>query len=182
MNLRLLVQTSIFIALITVGARIQIPLPIYDYYTLQFTFVLLAGAMLPIRYAFMATVTYVVLGLIGIPVFAGGGGLDYFLRPSFGYLLAFIVTATTVAYLFTKYKPTKIWQYYSINTVGIVLTYTLGLLYKAMIVNYYLNKALSFKIIFVSALAFDIPADFVMILFLSFFEGKILKVLRVARR
>ena len=71
MKTRLLFRAALMIALLTVGARIQIPLPYFDYYTLQFTFVLLAAVILPPRYAWGSVATYVVMGLIGIPIFAG---------------------------------------------------------------------------------------------------------------
>ena len=68
MKTRLLFRAALMIALLTVGARIQIPLPYFDYYTLQFTFVLLAAVILPPRYAWGSVATYVLMGLIGIPI------------------------------------------------------------------------------------------------------------------
>lgn len=104
MKTRLLFRAALIIALLAVGARIQIPLPYFDYYTLQFTFVLLAAVILPPRYAWGAVGTYVLMGLIGIPIFAGGGGLGYIVRPSFGYLIGFIFTAGILSYVKHHYQ------------------------------------------------------------------------------
>ena len=84
---------SLFTALIAIGAFLQIPLPNFDYFTLQFFFVLMAGMLLGARLGALSAALYVLIGLLGIPVFAAGGGISYVLRPSFGFLLGFIVTA-----------------------------------------------------------------------------------------
>lgn len=39
--------------------------------------------------ALLSQVSYVLLGLAGLPVFDRGGGLNYLLQPNFGYLLGF---------------------------------------------------------------------------------------------
>lgn len=36
---------------------------------------------------------YIVLGLMGLPVFAEGGGLAYVLKPSFGYIIGFAIAS-----------------------------------------------------------------------------------------
>lgn len=64
-----LILCALFIALITVGTFIKIPVGT-DVYTLQFLFTLLAGLLLGPRLGAIAVGTYVVMGLVGIPVFA----------------------------------------------------------------------------------------------------------------
>ncbi|MCB5624660.1 biotin transporter BioY, partial [Bifidobacterium animalis] len=64
-----------------------------DYFTLQFFFVLLAGILLGPKLGALAVLLYVVIGLLGLPIFAAGGGLAYIVRPSFGYLIGFIAGA-----------------------------------------------------------------------------------------
>jgi len=51
--------------------------------------VMLGASVLPVGYAFAAQMVYVGCGLIGLPVFAAGGGLGVVLHPTFGYLAAF---------------------------------------------------------------------------------------------
>ena len=92
-NIRDLTLGGLFTALIGVGAFLKITIPVQPvpmHFTLQFFFVLLCGLWLGPQKGAMAVGGYVLLGLFGVPVFAGGGGLGYVLRPSFGYLLGFV--------------------------------------------------------------------------------------------
>lgn len=57
------------------------------HYAFQLPFVLFAGALLGPVPGLVAVLLFIASGLFGWPVFAGGGGLDYFSRPGFGYLL-----------------------------------------------------------------------------------------------
>ena len=71
-NLRELVLSSLFVALIAIGAIIRIPLG-STVYTLQFLATLLAGALLGGRLGALAVLTYTVMCLVGLTVFASGG-------------------------------------------------------------------------------------------------------------
>lgn len=177
MELRFLMRSALLMALIIIGGKLQIPLPYFDYYTLQFTFVLMTAVVLPLRYALMTLGGYVFLGLLGLPVFAGGGGISYVLRPSFGYLIGFVATGAVLAYLTDKKLPQTAKQYYVLNFIGVLITYAFGLSYKSLILTYYMNEAVPFWIIFTGAMAFDIPADLIMIFFLTFLEVKIVPLL-----
>ncbi|MEL6440663.1 MAG: biotin transporter BioY [Cyanobacteria bacterium J06621_8] len=49
--------------------------------------------------ALLCQIVYVLLGLLGLPVFDRGGGLDYLQQPHFGYLLGFIIGAWLCGWL-----------------------------------------------------------------------------------
>lgn len=85
-----LVLCALFAALIAAGAFIQIPIPVIPL-TMQFLFTNLAALTLGKRWGAASAGVYVSLGLLGLPVFTGGGGIGYVLRPTFGYLIGFIV-------------------------------------------------------------------------------------------
>ena len=87
-----LIVSTLFVALITIGTFIRIPIG-NDYFTLQFLFTLLAGLVLGANLGGTAVLVYVFLGLAGVPVFASGGGFGYILQPTFGYLIGFIIQA-----------------------------------------------------------------------------------------
>lgn len=74
-----------------VAAQIAIPLPFSPVPLTGQTFaVLLSGAVLGARRAFLAQVLYLLEGMAGLPFFAGGAaGAGILLGPTGGYLLAF---------------------------------------------------------------------------------------------
>ena len=87
---RQLTMTALFVALIAVGAFIRVPLPNCPF-TLQILFTTLAGIVLGSRLGATSVGIYIVLGLIGVPIFTSGGGPGYILQPTFGYLIGFMV-------------------------------------------------------------------------------------------
>ena len=89
-----LAYIAVFAALIAALALVPSipigPVPI----TLQTLGVLLAGLILGPWRGFAAVTLYLLVGLAGLPVFAGGtGGLGVFGKPSIGYLLSFPIAA-----------------------------------------------------------------------------------------
>ncbi|MEG2540629.1 MAG: ECF transporter S component [Clostridia bacterium] len=89
LNTKKLALSGIFIALIIVGAYIKIPTPLVPV-TLQFAFCLLAGLLLGGGNGAACVLIYILMGLVGIPVFVAGGGIFYVLQPSFGYMIGFV--------------------------------------------------------------------------------------------
>ena len=87
---RSLVYCALFTALIAVGAFIKIPIPVVPF-TLQYLFTMLAGILLGSRLGSLSVLAYMILGLIGLPIFSEGGGIGYVFKPSFGYIIGFCV-------------------------------------------------------------------------------------------
>jgi biotin transport system substrate-specific component len=87
-----------------IGAQLEIPHQPVPY-TFQTLVVILAGGLLGSRNGFLSMSLYLVLGLVGMPVFAGGGfGLAKLIGPTGGYLLSFPVAAFVVGML-VSYQP-----------------------------------------------------------------------------
>ena len=85
-----------FAALISVASPVSIPLgPVTPVpITLQVFLVYLVAALLGARYGAISMVIYVILGAVGIPVFAGlSGGTAVLVGPTGGYLFAFPVAS-----------------------------------------------------------------------------------------
>lgn len=92
---RNIVLIALTVAMTTAGAFLRIPLgpvPI----SLQTLFVLLAGALLGPWLGACSMAAYILLGLIGLPVFTAGGGPQYVFSPTFGFLLSFPLSALVV--------------------------------------------------------------------------------------
>ena len=99
-----------FAALISVASPISIPLgPITQVpITLQVFVVYLAGALLGARYGTLSMVIYLVLGAVGLPVFAGlSSGTAVLLGPTGGYLFAFPIASLLGGYVARRRPATR---------------------------------------------------------------------------
>lgn len=157
-----LILCSLFAALIAIGALIQIPVPYMDYFTLQFLFVLFAGILLGPGLGAAAVIGYIAMGLIGLPVFAAGGGIGYVLRPSFGFLLGFAGAAFVTGWILSRIRIKKSWHYFAAVLCGFCVTYAIGLVYKYLILNFYLGQATPWSIVILSCFPLDIPGDLLL--------------------
>ena len=137
LTIREIVLCSLFIALITAGTFIRIPVGT-DVYTLQFLFTLLAGLVLGARLGAIAVGTYVLMGLLGVPVFAAGGGPAYILQPTFGYLLAFILQAWFCGF-FARRGSLSYGRLLAANLLGMAIVYVIGIGWFYLSSNYVLD-------------------------------------------
>ena len=97
----MILLTALFTALIAAGTFIKIPM-IPVSMTLQTLFVFLTGLLLPPGHAFLSVLVFIILGLIGLPIFTSGGGIGALLSPTGGFILGFAVAAFTGAMLARK--------------------------------------------------------------------------------
>lgn len=118
------VRAALFVALITLGSYIVIPLPFSPVpIALQSGFVILAGLLLPLRWAVASVGGYLLLGALGLPLFAGGtGGLGHILGPTGGYLLGYLPAVAITAVL----AGDSPWRNGLAGAVGSLLIYALG--------------------------------------------------------
>lgn len=73
-------------------------------FTLQTLAAMLAGIVLT-RWAGVASqVFYIFLGLVGLPIFAQGGGFGYIFNPTFGYLLFLPILTLLISLLHKRLK------------------------------------------------------------------------------
>jgi biotin transport system substrate-specific component len=121
-----LAECAIFVALMVAGTYIQIPFPLVPL-TFQTVFAVLAGLLLGWKKGAIALTVYMIMGLIGIPVFSGGGGIYYVVKPSFGYIIGFIFAAAVSGMFYTKQK--KLWQYIVLALGGFLVDYIFGITY-----------------------------------------------------
>lgn len=94
-DIKKLITLPLFSALTAVGAYIIIPLPWSPVpLALQSFFALLAGLVLGPGPGALSMGLYILLGILGLPVFAGGtGGLVHLAGPTAGYLLSYPAAA-----------------------------------------------------------------------------------------
>ena len=85
-----LVGVGVF--LLTLSAKYKIPIGGVPF-TLQTLVVILLPMLYGFRLGLSTVLSYLALGALGAPVFAGGGGLAYLVGPTGGYLFGFVVAA-----------------------------------------------------------------------------------------
>ncbi|MEA4925532.1 MAG: biotin transporter BioY [Syntrophomonadaceae bacterium] len=140
--LRRMVYASMFGALTAIASFLVIPLqpvPI----TLQSLFTGLAGVLLGGATGAWSQIIYVLLGVIGLPVFAGGkAGLGILLGPTGGYLIGFIAGAYVIGKIVeARPKPGLVWIVIAL-AAGNLVVYTLGTIQLALVTHYSLLKSL----------------------------------------
>ncbi|MBW1720791.1 MAG: biotin transporter BioY [Deltaproteobacteria bacterium] len=142
-SLRGMIYASLLGAITAVGAYVIIPLPPVPI-TLQTLFTALSGALLGGGLGALAQAVYVLLGIIGLPVFAGGkAGLGVLLGPTGGYLIGFMAGAYLIGKLIDiKKEPGFAWIVFSM-ILGYAAIYLLGILQLMLVAKFTLVKALS---------------------------------------
>lgn len=136
---------GLFAALIVVMAWIPaIPLPFSPVpITFQTLGVFLSSAMLGGKRGGTAVLVYVMLGAMGLPVFAGGtGGLGVILGPTGGYLIGFIIAAYAIGFLIDRQNEVQIKHYITAFGIGLTVIYVLGTLQLSYVLNLPLITAL----------------------------------------
>jgi biotin transport system substrate-specific component len=162
-----MVYASLFAALTAAGAWIAIPLP-YVPVTLQTLFTMLSGALLGPYFGALAMIVYVLLGLIGLPVFAQGqSGLGALIGPAGGYLIGFIVGAAVIGLLVRmKKKPGFLWLCLAM-AIGELVVYGFGVAQLSFVAGMSLEEA-----IILGALPF-VPGDILKIIVAALIARKI---------
>jgi biotin transport system substrate-specific component len=152
---------AISLAIIIVASKINIqigPIPL----TLQTFSVFIVSLLLGSFKAFIVFLVYIILGLIGIPVFSSGGGIAYIYMPSFGFIIGFLLSAPIIG---IASKSNKFYLKYILSMVGLLIINVCGVSYMYIIFNYYkgVNKDL-LNILQIGVLPFIIKDIFTVIL------------------
>ncbi|MBZ4645353.1 MAG: biotin biosynthesis protein BioY [Clostridia bacterium] len=138
-----MILVALFAALTAIGGFINIKVYAVPL-TLQLFFCSFAGILLGARLGMMSQLIYVMVGLIGIPVFVYGGGPAYVLNPTFGYLIGFIVAAYVMGKIVETFKELSFISMIISVMTGFVIAYAIGIPYFYAIYNFYLGKSLPF--------------------------------------
>lgn len=176
-DVKSMVMSSLFAALIAVGAFIQIPLPNTDYFTLQLFFVILSGMIMGSKKGFISVGIYLLAGLLGFPVFAAGGGIGYILRPTFGYLLGFLFAAWASGKVVELTGGDTYKKMLLAAFTGFFIIYAVGFTYKYFILNVYSGIPTPWIVVIAGAFPIDIPSDIFLCFFASGFALRIRKLL-----
>jgi len=127
LDMGLIIFGSLFVA---VSSQIAFYLPFTPVPITGQTFaVLLMGAVLGSRRGGLSLALYVLEGVLGLPVFAGGtGGMAVLFGPTAGYLIGFIPAAILVGYLSEKgFDRNRIPMFFAL-LLGLAVIYLFGVI------------------------------------------------------
>lgn len=154
-----LIMIAVFAALIAVGSLIRIPLGLVPI-TLQTAFVFMAALTIgPVRAAISAAI-YMLLGLIGLPIFAVNGGI---FSPTFGFVLGFILCAlvTGIMHKRLKQKVKPLVSALIAGSVGILCVYAIGLPYLYIIRVFYIGSPMAADVLLINYFLMFLPGDII---------------------
>lgn len=172
-----MVLCAMFVALIAVGAFIRIPIPVVPF-TLQILFINLAGLLLGGKLGAIAAGSYMIIGLIGLPVFAEGGGLSYVFKPSFGYIIGFIVSAYVTGIIANKvYNPSHK-RLLTANFIGLAIVYLFGMIYYYIMSNFYLETPIGLFSLFLYCFILAVPGDIVLCIVSAILAKRLIPIIK----
>jgi len=160
---------GVFTAIIAVMAQIIIPMPYGVPMTLQTLAIPLAGIMLGAKKGAVTALLYVLVGAVGVPVFAGfNGGLGAVFGPTGGFLMSFPLLAYAAGY--GAEKNNMFWLYGGL-AFGVVLNYLCGVIYFSL---YTSNDLITS---FMACVLLFIPTDILKIIIAGLFGMRIRNLL-----
>ena len=174
MKVKDLILTALFAALTAIGAFLGFKFVLASI-TLQFLFTAMAGVLLGRRYGALSQAVYVLLGLVGVPIFAQGGGFSYVLQPTFGFLLGLIPTAWVIGKIAEKDRSVP--RLLLACFAGLAVLYLVGLPYIALIVNVYKGGNVSGMTLATAYMLPYLPGDCLKIVVSVFLAPRILRAM-----
>ena len=122
-----IILCALFAALTSVLSQISIPLPFTPVpINLATVSVFMAGGLLGAKEGAISQVIYVIIGAIGVPVFANfTAGLGIVVGPTGGYIAGYIVSAIIVGIIVKKLGD-NMYSYIVAMSVGILGCYFIG--------------------------------------------------------
>lgn len=174
---RQLIFMAVFTALIAIGAFIRIPVPVVPF-TLQFLFTTMAGMLLGSRLGAASVLAYILLGLLGLPIFASGGGPGYIFNPSFGYLIGFWLGARLTGAIAASSSHPGFKRLLLAAFSGLAIVYGCGMLYYYIIGNYIINQPIALWPLFLYCFLLAVPGDIILCIAAALLGKKLIPVVR----
>ena len=129
-----IVLIALFAALTAVFSQISFPIgpiPI----NLGLLAVFISSGLLTVGKSVLSQAVFLLIGAVGVPVFANfKGGLSALVGPTGGYLLGYIISAFAISLILAKFGK-KIYQIAIALSVGLIICYAFGTLWYVVSTN-----------------------------------------------
>ena len=134
LGIRQMAMIGVMTAVTCIAAPFSIPIPVSPVPLSLTTFILyLSVYILGTRNAFISYVIYLLLGLVGLPVFSGfSGGFAKLAGPTGGYLIGFLFMIPLTGILFEK-TGKSFWKQFGAMVLGTLVCYLFGTVWLSLI-------------------------------------------------
>jgi len=155
--------SAVFVCLMAIGANITVWFPILAVpiggasvpLSLQTFFAILAGLMLGRRLGTISMITYLFVGLAGVPVFAKmTAGPMTLINPTGGFILSFIAIAFFTGWIAESSKNPSLPVYVFASAIGLVFNYGIGVTYMYFAMNTWLELPITYTIAWAGMIPF----------------------------
>ena len=171
-NIYELTLIALMAAVIAVMAQISVPLGPVPF-TLQTAVIPGLLLLLNRRAALICLVVYLLLGLIGLPVFsAGRAGPGILLGPSGGFLFGFFPAILLGKLLLGKATEPLLWRAFIASTIAVYTTFVFGTIQYAIVMGVTLQQA------FITAALPFLLGDLAKIIIFTPLFWKVARILR----
>lgn len=175
-----LILCGLFTALIAVGAFIKIPIPVLPF-TLQFLFTMMAGLLLGGEMGAYSVFMYILLGLIGLPIFTEGGGLGYIFKPTFGYIIGFCIASYVTGKIANEKSNPTYTRILTANFIGLAIVYSLGIIYYYIICNFVINTPIGVWPLFLYCFILAVPGDILLCILSALLYKRLIPAIKFIR-
>lgn len=135
------------------------PITELSVYIANLLFTTLAGMVLGSRLGAASVGIYIILGLVGVPIFTSGGGPSYILQPTFGYLIGFMVGAYAVGRIAETMDTLSFKRLLAGSILNLFIVYGLGMVYLYFIMNLYLGKPIGVEAVIITCFLIPVGPD-----------------------
>ena len=157
---RTITRVALFAAVMSISAFVRIPLGTVPL-TLQSAAALVIGYCLGPVHGAYALLLYTAVGLMGIPVFASGGGPAYVLSPTFGYIVGFTVCALMAGFLARFNTRGSILFAYLIMIVSLTGIYVPGIVWLIIAMHWIADAPLAASTLLKAGLFIPLTGDLI---------------------
>ena len=170
-----IVYIAVFAVIMAICSWISIPMTVP--FTLQTFGVFVTAGILGTKRGTLAVIVYILLGIIGVPVFCGAGGPGVIVGTTGGYITGFIFTALIIGIITHFFEKSSTWLNIGATVVAMILgdvvCFVIGTIQFMFVMKTSLTVALGYCVI-----PFIIP-DLVKILVATIIVNRMKKYVKI---